>query len=99
MKTMAKITSVALLMASCPLYGCMAFVPSPMQRGSIVLAGDADGVESFLDGLNGLVASGNTQDPTGDNAHWQHRKHQEEQRTRRHCKNCGFVQKLTGTDK
>lgn len=74
------------------LSGCMAFTPSPFQRGSVVLAGDAEGVESLMDGLNGLVANGTTQDPIGDSAHWRHRANQEVQRSRR----LGVFQKLTG---
>lgn len=75
--------------------GCMSFTPSPFQRGNVVLAGDADGIESLMDGLNGFVANGHTQDPMGDSAHWKHRKEQESQRTRR----SGIFQKLTSTEK
>jgi hypothetical protein len=77
--------------------GCLGFTPSPFQRGNVVLAGDADGIESLMDGLNGFVANGATQDPMGNSAHWEHRKHQEAQRTRRSCSNCGFFNKLTGS--
>lgn len=76
------------------LSGCMAFTPSPFQRGSVVLAGDAEGVESLMDGLNGLVANGTTQDPIGDSAHWRHRASQEVQRSKR----LGVFQKLTNSD-
>lgn len=75
--------------------GCMSFAPSPFQRGNVVLAGDADGIESLMDGLNGFVANGHTQDPVGDSAHWRHRREQESQRTRR----SGIFQKLTATEK
>lgn len=75
--------------------GCMSFAPSPFQRGNLVLAGDAEGIESLMDGLNGFVANGTTQDPIGDSAHWRHRREQENQRTRR----AGFFQKLTSTEK
>jgi hypothetical protein len=75
--------------------GCMSFAPSPFQKGSVVLAGDAEGVEALMDGLNGFVANGHTQDPMGDSAHWRHRKEQESQRTRR----SGIFQKLTSTEK
>jgi hypothetical protein len=75
--------------------GCMSFAPSPFQRGSVVLAGDAEGVEALMDGLNGFVANGKTQDAMGDSAHWHHRKEQESQRTRR----SGIFQKLTSTEK
>ena len=80
------------LLLTMGLSGCMAFTPSPFQRGSVVLAGDAEGVESLMDGLNGLVANGHTQDPVGDSAHWRHRNNQEVQRSRR----LGVFQKLTG---
>ena len=83
---------IASLILTTALSGCMAFTPSPFQRGSVVLAGDAEGVESLMDGLNGLVANGTTQDPVGDSAHWRHRSNQEGQRTRR----LGVFQKLTG---
>lgn len=76
----------------------MSFTPSPFQRGNVVLAGDADGIESLMDGFNGFIANGRTQDPSGNSAHWEHRKNQEVQRTRRHCSSCGFLQKLTGSD-
>lgn len=76
------------------LSGCMAFTPSPFQRGSVVLAGDAEGVESLMDGLNGLVANGHTQDSIGDSAHWRHRASQEVQRSKR----LGVFQKLTNSD-
>lgn len=78
--------------------GCMAFTPSPFQRGSVVLAGDADGIESLMDGLNGFVANGTTQDPLGNSAHWEHRKNQEAQRTKRTCANCGLFNKLTSSE-
>jgi hypothetical protein len=76
---------------SAVLSGCMAFTPSPFQKGSVVLAGDAEGVESLMDGLNGLVANGHTQDSMGDSAHWRHRANQEVQRSKR----LGVFQKLT----
>lgn len=75
--------------------GCMSFAPSPFQKGNVVLAGDAEGVEALMDGLNGFVTNGHTQDPMGDSAHWRHRKEQEGQRTRR----SGFFQKLTSSEK
>jgi len=75
--------------------GCMSFAPSPFQKGNVVLAGDAEGIESLMDGLNGFVANGHTQDSMGDSAHWKHRKEQESQRTRR----SGIFQKLTSTEK
>ncbi len=77
--------------------GCLGFMPSPFDRGNVVLAGDADGIESLMDGLNGFVANGATDDPKGDSAFWEHRKHQEDQKTRRSCSNCGFFNKLTGS--
>jgi hypothetical protein len=76
------------------LSGCMSFAPSPFQRGNVVLAGDADGIESLMDGLNGFVANGNTNDPVGNSAHWEHRKHQEMQRSRRQ----GVLQKVMGME-
>jgi hypothetical protein len=72
--------------------GCMSFTPSPFQEGSVVLAGDSEGVRSLMDGLNGLVSNGKTQDPLGDSAHWQHRKQQEQEKTRRRV---GLFNKLT----
>lgn len=81
-------------LVSATLSGCLAFAPSPFQNGSVVLAGDAEGVESLMDGLNGLVANGHTQDSIGDSAHWKHRANQEMQRTRR----LGVFQKLTGME-
>lgn len=89
---MRKVIVAVFLMS---LTGCMSFTPSPFQRGSVVLAGDAEGVESLMDGINGLVANGATQDPLGNSAHWEHRRHQEDQRTRRACANCGIYNKLT----
>lgn len=86
---------VLLLTVTTAMTGCMSFAPSPFQRGNVVLAGDAEGIESLMDGLNGFVANGTTQDPIGDSAHWRHRKEQENQRTRR----AGFFQKLTSSDK
>lgn len=88
MKTIIFITLIT------ALSGCMAFTPSPFQRGSVVLAGDAEGVESLMDGLNGLVANGHTQDSIGDSAHWRHRASQEVQRSKR----LGVFQKLTNSD-
>lgn len=88
-----KIVIVSLILTAA-LSGCMAFTPSPFQRGSVVLAGDAEGVESLMDGLNGLVANGTTQDPIGDSAHWRHRGNQEVQRSRR----LGVFQKITGSE-
>lgn len=83
------LTSLSLLMT-----GCMSFAPSPFQRGSVVLAGDAEGVEALMDGLNGFVANGTTTDPLGNSAHWAHRKEQETQRTRRQ----GVFQKVMGME-
>jgi hypothetical protein len=86
---------VLFLTTTIAMTGCMSFAPSPFQKGSVVLAGDAEGVEALMDGLNGFVANGHTQDPMGDSAHWKHRKEQETQRTRR----SGLFQKITGTEK
>lgn len=86
---------IIFLTLSAAMTGCMSFAPSPFQRGNVVLAGDADGIESLMDGLNGFVANGNTQDSIGDSAHWRHRREQENQRSRR----AGFFQKLTATEK
>lgn len=86
---------VLFLTTTIAMTGCMSFAPSPFQKGSVVLAGDAEGVEALMDGLNGFVTNGTTQDPMGDSAHWRHRKEQEMQRTRR----SGIFQKLTGTEK
>lgn len=86
---------IAFTMLATAMTGCMSFAPSPFQRGNVVLAGDADGVEALMDGLNGFVANGHTQDPVGDSAHWRHRREQENQRTRR----SGIFQKLTATEK
>ena len=86
---------VLFLTITIAMTGCMSFAPSPFQRGNVVLAGDAEGIESLMDGLNGFVANGKTQDTMGDSAHWHHRKEQEAQRTRR----SGIFQKLTNTEK
>jgi hypothetical protein len=86
---------VLFLTTTIAMTGCMSFAPSPFQKGSVVLAGDAEGVEALMDGLNGFVANGKTQDAFGDSAHWKHRKEQETQRTRR----AGLFQKITGTEK
>jgi hypothetical protein len=90
--------AILAVMTAITFSGCMAFTPSPFQRGSVVLAGDAEGVESLMDGLNGLVANGATDDPMGNSAHWTHRRYQEEQRTRRGCSNCGIYNKLTSQE-
>jgi hypothetical protein len=86
---------IALVLITVLSSGCMSFIPSPFQRGNVVLAGDADGVESLMDGLNGFVANGHTQDPMSNSAHWEHRKNQETQRTRR----SGLFQKMVNNDK
>jgi hypothetical protein len=61
---------------------------------NVVLAGDAEGVEALMDGLNGFVANGTTTDPMGNSAHWTHRREQEMQRTRRQ----GVFQKVMGME-
>lgn len=77
--------------------GCgLNYAPAPWQEGSVVLAGDAEGVRAFFDGANGLVSNAKTTDPLGNSAHWQMRAHQETERTKRGCRNCGFIQKLRG---
>lgn len=86
--------SILLTLIAFGATGCMSFAPSPFQRGNIVLAGDAEGVESLMDGLNGFVANGASQDPMGNSAHWEHRKNQEAQRTRRSCSQCGIFNKV-----
>lgn len=86
--------SISIIAVAVWCSGCMAFAPSPFQRGSVVLAGDAEGVESLMDGLNGLVANGGTQDALGDSAHWKHRGLQESERSRRQ----GIFQKLIGKE-
>lgn len=84
--------TIAIALIATTMTGCMSFTPNPFQDGNVVLAGDAEGVRSLMDGLNGLVANGKTTDPLGDSAHWQHRKQQESQRTAR----IGFFNKLKG---
>lgn len=71
--------------------------PSPWSEGSIVVSGDAEGMRAFGDTLSGLISNSKTTDPTGNSAHWAFRAEQEQQRTKRSCKNCGFAQKLLGT--
>lgn len=81
--------------ASC-MTGCMSFSSAPWQEGSVVVAGDTEGMNSLFDGLNGLVAAGKTQDPLADNAHWAHRRGQEQQKTARLLRHTGFMQRLLG---
>jgi hypothetical protein len=88
---------IAVTVAAVAVSGCLGVTPSPFQRGNVVLAGDADGVEALMDGLNGFVTNGASQDPQGNSAHWEHRKVQEVQKTRRSCSNCGFFNKLAGS--
>src|SRR4051794_40554818 len=88
---------VALAVLAIATSGCgVISAPSPWQDGHVMLAGDAEGVRAFFDGANGLVANAKTQDPMGNSAHWQLRAHQETEKTKRACQNCGFLQKLTG---
>lgn len=94
----AKKLGVVALFASCPLYGCAVYTTNPAEEGSVIVAGSSEGVRSLFDGLNGLVTNARTQDPVGQSAYWTGRAHQEEQKTRRGCKSCGFLQKLTGSD-
>lgn len=89
--------AIAAVVVAVAVSGCLGITPSPFQRGNVVLAGDAEGVEALMDGLNGFVSNGASQDPTGNSAHWEHRKNQEVQRTRRSCANCGLFNKLTGS--
>jgi hypothetical protein len=60
----------------------------------LAIAGSPEGVRSFFDGMNGLVAAGKTQDGRGDSAFWHHRHDQEQEITRRG----GFFGKLFGND-
>lgn len=71
--------------------------PSPWSEGNIVVAGDAEGMRAFGDTLSGLITNAKTTDPEGNSAHWKFRDSQEQWRTKRTCKNCGFVQKILGT--
>jgi hypothetical protein len=84
--------TIAIALIATTMTGCMSYTPNPFQDGNVVLAGDAEGVRSLMDGLNGLVANGKTQDALGDSAHWQHRKQQEQQKTNR----LGLFNKLKG---
>ncbi len=58
------------------------------------MAGTAEGMRAYFDGLNGIVTNTKTTDPEGDSAHWQMRAVQEQEQTKRKCSNCGFLGKL-----
>lgn len=68
------------------LSGCgVVSLPSPLQRGHVLVAGDAEGMRAFGDTLNGLVSEGKASaDIKG--AYWQHREHAEAQETHRAMK-------------
>lgn len=65
------------------LSGCgVVSLPSPMQRGHILVSGDAEGMRAFGDTINGLVSEGKASaDIKG--AYWQHREATEAQETAR----------------
>jgi hypothetical protein len=90
---------IALIAIGIGVSGCgIVSAPPPWQDGHVMLAGDAEGIRSFFDGANGLVSNARTQDPMCNSAHWQLRGHQETERTKRGCTNCGgFLRKLFGT--
>lgn len=91
----AKRASIAVLFATCPMYGCALYTTNPAEEGSVIVAGSSEGVRSLFDGLNGLVTNAKTTDPVGQSAYWTGRAYQEEQKTKRICRHCGFLQKLT----
>lgn len=97
-KKAAKKAGIAALFATCPMYGCAMYTTNPMEEGSVIVAGSSEGVRSLFDGLNGLVTNAKTADPMGQSAYWTGRAHFEEQKTKRGCRSCGFLQKLTGSD-
>lgn len=77
-----KSVGIAMLFASCPLYGCSVHGRLPTTQGYIQVEGDAKGVAAFMDGFNGAITNGKAS-PDKDTASWQHRKAQEKQITLR----------------
>lgn len=61
----------------------------------LAFVGSPEAIQAFYDGENGLIASAKTQDPLMDSAHWQHRKQQEQEKTKRLVPP-SFWSKLTG---
>lgn len=73
--------------------GCgVVSTPSPFADGHVTITGDAQGIRSFMDGMNGMITNGKAS-PDQDTAHWIARKHEEEQVTRRKF-SPGLFQKL-----
>ena len=63
--------------------GCS--VSSPLQKGSINLSADAEGMRAFGDTLNGLITNGK-ESPDKVSAHWLNRKNEEREITTRELK-------------
>jgi hypothetical protein len=86
---MGKVIVLLLLIGS--LSGC-----GLTGEGHILVAGDAQGMRSFGDALNGLVTNGKAS-ADQDTAHWIARKSEDVQLTTRAGQ--GFWQKLVGGEK
>lgn len=75
--------------------GCA--VTSPTGEGHVAISGDARGIKAFYDGMNGMITNGKAS-PDQDTAHWQMRKLQEKEETKRKYAP-SFLDKLFGNDK
>lgn len=77
----SSLACIAIYAAGCGVVS----MPSPLQRGHVLVAGDAEGMRAFGDTLNGLVSEGKASaDVKG--SYWQHREATEAQETARAMK-------------
>lgn len=49
----------------------------------MVLAGSPEAIQSFGDMINGVISNTKSLREDGDSSHWQHRKQQEQEKTKR----------------
>ena len=85
---MRKVVLAAVVTTACvAMSGCFA-VGTPFDDGRFMMVGDAEGIRAFSDYQNGLTRR--------DDSYFRHRSMQEQEKTRRQCSRCGFMQKLFG---
>lgn len=75
---MKKVILIALLCSGCGIV----YTPNPLQKGHILVAGDAEGMRAFSDMNTGLVAEGKTPGNM-KSSYFQHRDLSEQEQTRR----------------
>lgn len=74
-------TMVVLVVSVVALSGCAGNLS--VAHESATLSGSPEGLRAMFDGMNGMISNGKAS-PDRNTAHWQSRKEQEKEKTKRH---------------